>query len=248
MSEWFEGFFSGLYGKVLAGQFDDRRSLEQARIVKRLLGVRRGKCVLDVPCGIGRLTLPMARMGLAMTGVDFTPAFLRRGRRQARLQGLGVRFIQSDMREVDFDGEFDGVFNWFGSFGYFSDADNLEFCRRAFRALKPGGRFLVEGPNKTYVLSHFRARHEDVIGKVRVEQRVRFDPGGSRICGIWTMVRGAEVERHRIRIKLFSGAEMRALLREAGFRRIALHTRTPAESFTRHSRRLIAVATKPGSA
>ena len=34
------------------------------------------------------------------------------------------RYIQSDMRRVELDGEFNAAFNWFGSFGYFSEADN----------------------------------------------------------------------------------------------------------------------------
>ncbi len=34
--EWFETFFEGLYGDVLVGQVDEKASLAQARVVKRL--------------------------------------------------------------------------------------------------------------------------------------------------------------------------------------------------------------------
>ena len=61
MAEWFERFFNGLYARVLPKSWDDAVSLDQARKVKRLLGLRKGQSCLDVPCGMGRLTIPLAR-------------------------------------------------------------------------------------------------------------------------------------------------------------------------------------------
>jgi len=56
------------------------------------------------------------------------------------------------MRELPFEGQFDAVVNWFTSFGYFDPAGNLAAAKAAFAALKPGGRFLVETLNKSFVL------------------------------------------------------------------------------------------------
>ena len=244
MAEWFETFFDGLYAKVLPDAHSGPQSGEEARMVKRLLGVRKGQRVLDVPCGKGRLTIPLARMGVAMTGVDLTPAYLRRARRLARQEGLDVRFVHSDMREIAFDGEFHGAFNWFGSFGYFSDADNLRFCRRVFAALRPGGRFLVEGINKSWMLTHFRERDDSMHGSVRVVTRNRWNARTGRVHSTWILSGGDAAETHTITMRIFNGAELRALLREAGFRDVRLFTR-PRGRFTRHSRRLIAVGRKP---
>jgi len=245
MAEWFEQFFEGLYARVLSNQFAEAKTLRQARLVKRLLRARKGQSVLDIPCGMGRLTIPLARTGLVMTGVDLTAPYLRRARRTARRAGLDIRFLQSDMRRIEFDGEFDAAFNWFGSFGYFSDAENLAFCRRILRALRPGGRFLVEGINKSWLRSHLTPHAEDAIGGVRLVHRNRFDERTSRTVSIWTLTRGRAVERHRISLRLYTGAEMRGLLREAGFRDIQLFGNPPLGRLTRHSRRLIAVARRP---
>jgi ubiquinone/menaquinone biosynthesis C-methylase UbiE len=243
MSAWYERFFDGLYGRVLARQFGAETSLKQSRVIRRLLGARRGQRVLDVPCGQGRITLPLARSGLVMTGVDRTAAYLGKARRLARRGRRKVRFLQGDMREIAFDGEFDAAFNWFGSFGYFSDADNLEFGRRVFRALKPGGRFLVEGTNRSWLLTHFRPRSQQRIGGVWVAQCSRLNRRRTRIMTTWTLKRGTAAERHRIGMRLFNGAEIRKLLRAAGFREVRLYGRGGSR-FTRHSRRLIAVARK----
>ncbi|HOX06519.1 MAG TPA: class I SAM-dependent methyltransferase [Planctomycetota bacterium] len=242
--EWYEKFFDGLYGRVLSSQFERAKSLEQARVIKRLLGVRRGQRVLDVPCGQGRITLPLARMGLAMTGVDRTGAYVAKARMLAGRGRLKARFLQGDMRAIAFDREFDAVFNWFGSFGYFSDADNLRFCRRVLAALKPGGRFLVEGMNKSWVLVHFRPSIETRVGGVLATQRNRLRPGDKRIRSIWTLRRGRRTERHIVSMRVFTGTELRGFLRSAGFGEVRLHG-PGGGRFTRHSQRLIAVASKP---
>jgi 2-polyprenyl-3-methyl-5-hydroxy-6-metoxy-1,4-benzoquinol methylase len=70
--EWHETFFEGLYAQVLARSFDDARSQAEARLVKRLLRLRKRQRVLDIPCGMGRLAIPLAEMGLVVTGVDRT--------------------------------------------------------------------------------------------------------------------------------------------------------------------------------
>jgi len=245
MRAWFERFFDGLYARVLPSTYGTPDTLEQARTVKRLLRARAGQRVLDVPCGMGRLTLPLAQMGLEMTGVDLTAAYLRRARRAARREGLAARFLHRDMRDIGFDREFHAAFNWFGSFGYFSDRDNLAFCTRVLRALRPGGRFLVEGVNKSWMLRHFRETDDHTVAGVRIVTRNRWDQRTGRVHSTWTFTKGTTTERHRIVMRLFDGAEMRALLRSAGFRNIELFTRSPVGRFTRHSRRLVAVGQRP---
>lgn len=74
--DWYNRFFDGLYQQVLGTQFEDGKTLHQACVVKRLLKVRKGQRVLDVPCGMGRLTVPLAEAGLKMTGVDPTSRFI----------------------------------------------------------------------------------------------------------------------------------------------------------------------------
>jgi SAM-dependent methyltransferase len=194
---------------------------------------------------MGRLTIPLARMGMAMTGVDLTASYLRRARRRARQEGLDVRFIHADMRDIAFEGEFDAAFNWFGSFGYFTDEGNLAFCRRVLHALRPGGRFLVEGINRSWLLAHYRPHTEQTLGGVHIDQRNRWDARAGRVHSTWTFRKGQARERRHVRIRIYNGTELRALLRSAGFRDVELFTHSPFGRLTRHSRRLIAVGTRP---
>ena len=245
MAEWFERFFNGLFAEALRSWFAESETSEHVRVVRRLLKLRKGQRVLDIPCGMGRLTIPMARTGLTMTGVDFTASYLRRARRLASRDGLEIRFLCKDMREIAFNGEFDAAFNWWGSFGYFSDADNLRFCGQVFQALMPGGRFLVEGPNKSWILSHFRPRYEQTVGGVRIVERGRWDARRERVVSTWSFYKGSVSERRRVSTRIYNGSEMRSLLRAAGFRDIRLFGHPPLGRFTRHSKRVIAVGRRP---
>ncbi len=246
MPEWFETFFDGLYGRVLANQFAEEKSREQAAMIRAILRLRKGQRVLDVPCGQGRITLPLARAGLRMTGVDFTKSYIRKASALGKRKRLTARFIARDMRRIDFDGEFDAAVNWFTSIGYFSDKDELEFCRRIFRALKPGGRFLVETMNKTWVNAHFVAkRPECSVGGVRVSERCVRRRLGGRLKMLWTFRRGNRTERRVLVLKLYDGPALRKLLRKAGFRGVRFYGRPPLGRLTRHSKRVIAVGVKP---
>jgi len=242
---WYEELFKGLYGELLPGDPNAERSIREAKLIRRVLRLRKGQRVLDVPCGKGRITVALTKAGMEMTGVDLCERYVRRARRTARAEGVDVRFIRRDMREIDFDGEFHAACNWFTSIGYASDADDLEFCRRVHRALRPGGRFLVECMNISALWRRFRARDEQTIGKVHIAERRRWNPRTRRMRSAWTFTKGTKSETHIIDLRLYTGTEMRRLLTRAGFRDIVLHGNPPLQRFTRHSRRLIAIGTRP---
>ena len=246
MPEWFENFFDGLYAKVLSRQFDEAQTQKQVRVVARLLKLRKNQKVLDIPCGIGRLTIPLAKMGFEMTGVDLAASYIKEAQKLARKENLKIRFMTCDMRDINFDGEFDAAFNWYTSFGYFSDTDNFLFLQRIFKALRPGGKFLIEMINKSCVLSHFPHKSDEVRGGVRIiTTHHRYDAKSSRFISRWKLIKGKKTESYIIEHKMFNGMEIRSLLRVAGFRDIRLYGRPPVGRLTRHSRRLIALANKP---
>jgi len=242
---WYKTFFDGLYADVLGRQFDPARTQRQAAMVKRILRLHKGQRVLDCPCGMGRMTIALAQLGLEMTGVDLTGRYLRRARSRARRAGVDIRFRQRDMREIDFQGEFHAVVNWFTSFGYFDEVGNLATARRALAALRPGGRFLIDVTNKSWVLTRFARRQEQQVGKVHIAECARWEAASGTMHNVWTMSNGDRTERHRFRLRLYDGRAIRGLLRRAGFGEVTLYGWPPLGRLTRHSRRLIAVARKP---
>ena len=245
MPEWFEVFFDELWSELFDRALGPPQLEERARAIQQLLAVGEGDAVLDVPCGLGRLSVPLARLGLRMTGVDLSPAYLDEGRDRAAAAGLAIRFIQSDMREIGFQGEFDAAFNWGGSFGYFSEADNLRYCKRVCEALKPGGRFLIEAANQAWLADNCHPRTELVACGVRLRQVSRYDRRSGRYRAIWTYATGNTKRRRRLSMRIYDPDELRELLHRAGFRQVHFHGGPPPiVPLDASSRRMIAVATR----
>lgn len=80
-----------------------------------LLPLRRGQRFLDVCCGTGIVSIPAARAGGDVTGVDPREPFLSRGRAWAKNEDLLIRFKPAGAERLPFsDGNFHAVVNFMG--------------------------------------------------------------------------------------------------------------------------------------
>ena len=129
----------------------DRTGPEVDRVIK-ILQPQGDERVLDMACGSGRHSLELRRRGFSVVGADISPDLIEIARRDAAAEHLEVDFVLSDLRNLDFDLEFDLVLNLNdGAIGYLeSDEENLKTFEVISRALKPGGRNLIQLPNVLY--------------------------------------------------------------------------------------------------
>jgi SAM-dependent methyltransferase len=100
--------------------------------------LRAGERVLDVATGSGNTAIAAARRLCDVTGMDYVPALLERGRARASAEGLPVRFEEGDCEALPVaDGSYDVVLSTFGAMF----APNQEqAARELLRACRPGGR------------------------------------------------------------------------------------------------------------
>ncbi|BCX15760.1 MAG: methyltransferase type 11 [Candidatus Parcubacteria bacterium] len=105
--------------------------------------------ILDLACGYGRHSIPLAQAGYLVTGVDYSDYFLRLAKKEAKkLKLKNVEFIKKDMRKIDFKNEFDLVINMFTSFGYFeNENDNILILKKVYQALKKKEYFIFDLDN-----------------------------------------------------------------------------------------------------
>lgn len=79
------------------------------------LPLKRGQRLLDITCGTGIASIPAARAGADVTGVDDREPFLSRGRAWAKNEDLLIRFKPADSRRLPFsDGNFHAVLSFMG--------------------------------------------------------------------------------------------------------------------------------------
>jgi SAM-dependent methyltransferase len=128
-------------------------------------GLGAGMRLLDVACGSGALSLPAARAGAQVTGVDLSPAMIERLRARARAEGLGdLQARVMDGHALAFD---DGAFDIAASqFGVMLFPELARALRELVRVTRPGGRLLLIAfgpPSRVEFLTFFLAALEAVV-------------------------------------------------------------------------------------
>ena len=113
--------------------------------------------ILDLACGFGRHSLEFARRGFDVTGIDITSDYIEYASVHALNEKLNTRFILSDIRQVNFENDFDIVLNMAdGAIGYLeNEEENLKIFDVISKALKSGGKHFMDIMNADYAEGHF---------------------------------------------------------------------------------------------
>src|SRR5215210_6340228 len=115
--------------------------LDAGEAVVAAAGVEAGMEVLDVACGSGNATLPAARAGARVTGLDFAPGLLEIARERAADAMLEIDFIEGDAQALPFeDASYDRVVS---TFGHMFAPDHRRTADEMRRVLRPGGVIAV---------------------------------------------------------------------------------------------------------
>ena len=241
---WFVDLFDEDYLRTLPF-LTPQATQSEAEFVIDAMGLQPGAQVLDIGCGYGRHAMELAARGFHVVGLDLSTPLLVRGGEEAMRRGLEINFVRGDMRELDFDAQFDGAYCMFSTFGYFDDETNKKTVSNIARALKPGGRVMIEILNRDYVIADLPTRvWWEGEGCVVLEE-VELNYFSSRIQVNRSVVfdDGRQLEQE-ISVRAYSLHEVGKLMHAAGFRVLEVsggyHTR--GRFFGNQSRHIIVLA------
>jgi SAM-dependent methyltransferase len=104
--------------------------------------------VLDVGCGYGRISIPLAERGYEVTGLDVSPNLLRTARSNAEEHGLRIPFDEASMTSMPYpDGRFDALIClWSAFWELLVEDEQVAALREMRRVLVAGGVGILEGP------------------------------------------------------------------------------------------------------
>ncbi|MBH5368130.1 class I SAM-dependent methyltransferase [Bradyrhizobium glycinis] len=146
----------------------------------------RGGHVLDLACGSGRLTVPLARAGLDVIGGDLSSAMLERARDRARANAVEPGFFELDMRDFGLGGRtFDTIVVAVNSILHLHSLNDFKgFFGSVGRHLSPQGRLVFDAflPNIAMLNADPNKREligtvvHDGLGAITVEETARYDP------------------------------------------------------------------------
>jgi SAM-dependent methyltransferase len=216
MSEFdFAGTFDEDYLYFYEAMLTPERTAAEVEQIAELLGPR--DHVLDCPCGHGRIANALAERGYGVTGIDQSELFLERARADAQARDVDVEYVHGDMRELPWRERFDGLVNWFTSFGYFDDETNRAVLRQFHGALRPGGRLVMETQNPVRLFRILLPSHHFERGEDLTVDIVRPDFETWRLRTDRIIVRDGKVRRTHFTVRIYSYPELRDELIRAGF-------------------------------
>jgi SAM-dependent methyltransferase len=243
---WWEDLFNDDYLRTCE-KLTDEQIAREVDFVEDSLGIERGGAVLDLACGTGRHTIELARRGYEVVGFDLSLAMLARAGEDAQDHEAKVNFVQGDMREMTFDEQFDGVFCWNTSFGFFEEEKNALVIDRIHRSLRAGGLFLLDVINRDFLIAQSPSLAwfegdgcvcmdemsvDFITSRMKIKRTMMLDDGRSR-----------EIEYS---MRVYSLHELGKILHDHGFKvcEVSGRVATPGVFFGNESPRTIILAEK----
>jgi len=211
---------------------------------------RVGRRVLELACGTGRLTIPLARAGLQVTGIDLSPAMLSRA--VERAQGAPIDWVAADMRSFSLAAEFDLVLIPINSLCHLETNADVRAClATVHRHLAPTGRLVIDVFNPSLeILARDSGRWYD-LGTfssedgptVRLSERNRYDRATQLNAILWKFEfeSGAAIDVS-LRMRQFFPQELDTLLEANGYEVLAKYGGYGEKPFHSDARQQLVIA------
>jgi ubiquinone/menaquinone biosynthesis C-methylase UbiE len=224
-AETWDAFFSEFYLRAYRDAERNAEARTQALAAAALAACPPGGDLLDVPCGFGRHSVPLAATGLRVVGVDRAQPLLD----EAQRRGGGERwpkFVRADYRDLPLaDASFDAALNLFSSLGYLGDDEDTQALAEIGRVLRPGGRLVIEIMHRDLLVRTFAEQDWHMLGEGRLllEQR-GFDPVSGVAQTTQTLIESTGRRDSRtFSIRVYTATELLAMLERAGFAEARCH-------------------------
>jgi SAM-dependent methyltransferase len=217
-ADWFAD--EALWDATYPFLFSEARFAAAGAEVEHILALagRRDGSVLDLACGPGRHSLPLAQRGFEVTGVDHSAVLIGRARERAAELDVAVEWLRADMRAFRRPASFDLALNLFTSFGFFrDDADNQRVLENVAASLKPGGVFVLDMAGKEVLARIFNATASTEIPDGLLVHRRTVVDDWSRLETEWIILQRGATQSYRFGHWIYSAREIVGMFRGAGF-------------------------------
>lgn len=247
MMDRLEDFFKEDYLLLSQAIMTPERTKAEVKWILDLLVLDKGSSILDLGCGQGRLSIPLAQQGYQVTAFDYSTVSLKRAKEESVKSGVeeNIEFIQGLMSNLEGSDEYDAVLNIGTAIGYLDEEDDHAAIQRVFQALKPGGTFLIETENRDYKVSQFQPRRWDDMNGVPVWSERFFYPTTGRWVEKIQWFRERSMRSTTLDVRLYSATELTTMLKKAGFTDVCVYGSLQRDPLNISSPRMVLSAVKP---
>lgn len=247
MADWFSSTdFWTNFGPIM---FDEKRWAEApvvAQFVKDLANLKDGSPILDAGCGVGRISVELAALGLDVTGVDLIQSELDTAKETAEAEGVKIDFVNADLRNYNPNKKFDCAVNLFTSFGYCDkEEDDLLILKNIYNSLNNGGTFILECTSRETAILYFTEGEWFERAGFTVLTEFTVVGAWEGLNSKWILI---DKEGHRIEHefvqRLYSAAELCKELKKIGFSKAETYGDFDKSPYDQNARTMVIIAIK----
>ncbi len=211
----------------------------QAEGLKRIFegyGIDPGARILDIACGIGRISINLAKLGYNVVGVDISPLYLEHAENWAAKEDLEekVRFYKMDAKEAARQlrkkepERFDATVNLGTAMGYYGEEDDHQTFSSLREITRPRSLLVVETVNRDYLVKNFQSLSVSRMGGIELHDSRELNLETSFMENSWKFYkkqRGSLKLLSDIPVshRVYSLHELKSLLESAGWKYLKSH-------------------------
>ena len=219
--------------------YDPKSSPPELKSILSLLEPQAGERLLDLACGQGWLTIPLALHGLQVTGFDLSAKLLARGKDAAEQANIEIEWIRGDMRNLpsEWSQTFDFVTFTLSEFGCFSNqSDNQSVLEEVARVLKSGGRYLLDiVVNRDGLVHHGKTRNCLEGDGFFVFEKGSLDLLSGIHKRVFRWYYLGQLYKRGWQIQTYTPREVKYMLEQARFQILAVYSNLTGDKLSRNS-------------
>lgn len=246
--DWFESEnFWTQYAPIM---FDDARWAEAptvAQYVKDIAGLGEGDKILDAGCGLGRISVELAALGLDVTGVDIIQSELDAARESAEAEGVPLTLINHDLRSFQAREQFDCAINLYTSFGYCATIEeDMKILKNIADSVKTGGTFIMECTSRETAIMYFTAGEEFERAGYKVVTHFEVVGAWEGLRSQWTLypLDSKQAIDHTFIQRLYPATFLRDKLIDFGYSKVNIYGDFDKSPYNEHARTMLIIGKK----
>ena len=246
--DWFESEnFWTQYAPIM---FDNAHWAEAptvAQYVKDIAGLGEGDKILDAGCGLGRISVELAALGLDVTGVDIIQSELDAARESAEAEGVPLTLINHDLRSFQAREQFDCAINLYTSFGYCATIEeDMKILKNIADSVKTDGTFIMECTSRETAIMYFTAGEEFERAGYKVVTHFEVVGAWEGLRSQWTLypLESKQAIDHTFIQRLYPATFLRDKLIDFGYSKVNIYGDFDKSPYNEHARTMLIIGKK----
>jgi len=240
--DWFKYWFNSHQYFLIYKNRNEEEARQFFNLIERNIPLQRQWRILDFCCGYGRLAKIFSREGYNITGIDLSEFFINEAKKMFREENLQGEFKICDVRNFKEKDAYELGINFFTSFGYFSEEENLLTFKNLCESIVKNGWVVIDYFNPDFVINNLveKEKFEFESSEILIERKIE----NERVNKIIVIKTNDRVEKYFESIRIYELDDFKNMFERNGFTTVKVFGDYAGNSFDSNSPRMIIFSQK----